>query len=109
MRQWSWLLCTVRGARPRASASPPEPLDWVESLAGRFQAMRNPVIASYALGQLASVVCPIDSRLGSSLYRQALQRAVNLPDSAFADMNGPGLPAYTFGSLCTSLMPAATR
>jgi len=38
-----------------------------------------------------------------------LQRAANLPESAFADMNGPVLPAYTFGALWTSLMPAATR
>jgi len=105
--QLSLALLVLSGAAAQDAAPPSEPLDWVESLAGRFQAIRNPVIGSFASGQLASVVCPIDRRLGSAIYRQALQRAVNLPDSAFDGMDGPVLPAYTFGALWTSLMPAA--
>lgn len=83
-------------------------LEWAVALRGRFREMHNPVVATYALGRLASLVCAKDRTAGSGLFREALTRLNMLPDRAFSD-TGPVLPASSFSGLWKSIMPEALR
>jgi len=83
-------------------------LEWALALRGRFREIHNPVVASYSLGRLASLVCAKDRTAGSGLYREALTRLNMLPDRAFSD-TGPVLPVSSFSGLWKSIMPEALR
>ena len=65
--------------------NPRDGLEWAVALRGRFREMHNPVVATYALGRLASLVCAKDRTAGSGLFREALTRLNMLPDRAFSD------------------------
>jgi hypothetical protein len=83
-------------------------LEWAVALRGRFAEMHNPVIVSYGLGRLASLVCAKDRTAGAGLFREALTRMNTLPDRAFID-TGPVLPISSFSGLWKFIMPEAVR
>jgi len=83
-------------------------LEWALALRGRFREMHNPVVSTYALGRLASLVCAKDRTAGSGLFREALTRVNMLPDRAFSE-TGPVLPVSSFSGLWKFINPEALR
>jgi hypothetical protein len=83
-------------------------LEWAVALRGRFGELHNPVIATYGLGRLASLVCAKDRTAGAGLFREALTWLNMLSDRFFGDA-GPVLPVSSFSGLWKSIMPEASR
>ena len=102
------VLCSTAFAQSELPLDLRIAVEWAAALGGRFQQMRNPVVSRFALGQLASAVCPVDKAAGSNLYRQALTGLDGLRLATFQE-GGAVLPVASFTGLWKSMMPAAVR
>ncbi|HEV8145298.1 MAG TPA: hypothetical protein VGP79_02905, partial [Bryobacteraceae bacterium] len=102
------VLCSSAFAQSELPMEQRTAVEWAAALGGRFQQLRNPAVARFALGQLASAVCVVDKSAGSNLYRQALTGLDGLRLATFQE-GGAVLPVASFTGLWKSLMPAAVQ
>ena len=83
-------------------------LEWAVALGARFDELRDPVVATYALGRLAATVCAQDPAAGVELFRNSLGRLRLLSPAAFTSARHR-LPVPSFTSLWKTLTPAAAK
>jgi len=112
-RSFAWLL-TIAFSALAADQEVPQPasdktaVEWAVGLAGRFRTLHDPVVATYAIGQLAQTVCAIDRGAGADLFRDSLERLRTLGPGAFVSARHR-LPVASFTSLWKSLTAAAGK
>src|SRR5579862_4676130 len=81
---------------------------WAVGLAGRFQHLHDPVVATYAIAQLGGLVCASDPEAGAELLRESLGRLRTLTPASFTSARRR-LPIPSFTSLWNYLTPKAVK
>ena len=107
----SMLLLTVRLQAQEddpAAVNEKNNLEWAMGLAGRFQKLHDPVVATYAISQLGGLVCAHDREAGAGLFRESLVRLRNLTPTSFTSARHR-LPLPSFTSMWNYLTPKATK
>ena len=109
-RHFAILLAFCPGAAAQADPpAAPAALQWATGQASRFEQYTNPVVSAHALASLAALVCEHDRSAGVVLFRKALARIDNTPDSFFVDEKAPVLPISSFTALWKMVIAPALK
>jgi hypothetical protein len=90
-------------------AQDPPPVGWSAGKAEQLLRYSNPVVSTYSLARLGSLVCPHDKGAGSALFLQSLRRMEDIKTEIFFDPKTPLLPVASFTKLWAAVSANAVR
>lgn len=102
------LLLALTGNAAAQEAPAKSNLDWAVALGGRFRQLHDPVVSTYAVSQLAALVCGYDRQAGTQLFQESLYGLRTLTPRSFTSARHR-LPSPSFTSLWNSVTPAALK